>query len=510
MNFFDSDKAALWVCVLAAGVLFVLYHVAAYPFFTDDAYITLRYSKNLASGSGIVWNQMDIAPVEGYSNFLYVVLGAVFEKLLGTAVAPIKWFNIGLSLAVLVMSYRLARLFVEPLLAVLVPLLLVAYKGFVFWATSGLETPAYMLAVLIALWFFFVGSEERKEGRMSREVTGLACMVLSGVTVFVAALVRPEGPLIGICMAVVLLWPHRAVLWRISAAKHLFKDKALWGLGLGFLVPYVIYATWHWQYFGKLFPNTLYCKLDYHGNPWTLLADFADLAFWTLPFVLIGLRKFGSKQAVLLLFIAAMCVASFGIDPIIGHYNRHLMTAYLLLLILTAYGFRQVFVIFSAWRPILPVVVVMFSVAITWGVVGLELNLGISREAGNYKQRMEARALVADYVASRTDEQDWVAVGDCGIIPYRLEANVLDLYCLNSLAYVSEPIAKDRRKFAAYVLEQQPKVIMLTSKKQSEFRSRTQIGTYLHSNPLFDELYALDKVIGHRSFNYWIYFLKLE
>src|SRR5262245_36974515 len=42
----------------------------------DDALISYRYAQHLAAGQGLVWNVGD-APVEGYTNFLFVVLIAL-------------------------------------------------------------------------------------------------------------------------------------------------------------------------------------------------------------------------------------------------------------------------------------------------------------------------------------------------------------------------------------------------------------------------------------------------
>ena len=45
----------------------------------DDAYITFRYSRNLAEGLGPVWNAGD--PVEGYTNFLWMLFGEEPDEL---------------------------------------------------------------------------------------------------------------------------------------------------------------------------------------------------------------------------------------------------------------------------------------------------------------------------------------------------------------------------------------------------------------------------------------------
>ena len=62
---------------LIANVL-LLYEFS--PFVTDDALIAMRYARHLTEGYGLAWNP-GAGPVEGYSNFLYVMLAAGALKL---------------------------------------------------------------------------------------------------------------------------------------------------------------------------------------------------------------------------------------------------------------------------------------------------------------------------------------------------------------------------------------------------------------------------------------------
>ncbi len=48
-------------------------------FVTDDAFISFRYARNLVLGHGLRFNPGEHLPVEGYSNFLWVLICAVFE-----------------------------------------------------------------------------------------------------------------------------------------------------------------------------------------------------------------------------------------------------------------------------------------------------------------------------------------------------------------------------------------------------------------------------------------------
>ena len=55
--------------------------VSAWPFSTDDAYITLRYAANWASAGQLNWNLGDPVRVEGYSSSFYLILGFLALKL---------------------------------------------------------------------------------------------------------------------------------------------------------------------------------------------------------------------------------------------------------------------------------------------------------------------------------------------------------------------------------------------------------------------------------------------
>ena len=49
------------------------------PFVPDDAYISFRYAEHLAQGTGLTFNPGE-APVEAYSNFLWIVLCALVSR----------------------------------------------------------------------------------------------------------------------------------------------------------------------------------------------------------------------------------------------------------------------------------------------------------------------------------------------------------------------------------------------------------------------------------------------
>ena len=73
-------------------------------FVCDDAYISFRYAKRFAAGEGLSFNPGRVPPVEGYSNFLWVVWLSVFERL-GVDIALAARATSGLCTALLVLLF---------------------------------------------------------------------------------------------------------------------------------------------------------------------------------------------------------------------------------------------------------------------------------------------------------------------------------------------------------------------------------------------------------------------
>ncbi|MBZ0266726.1 hypothetical protein K8I85_01090, partial [bacterium] len=77
--------------VLLIGLAFA-WHAWSLQFTQDDAYISLRYARHLVEGNGLVFNPGE--RVEGYSNFTWTLLLALFLKLGAPAVETSRWLGI--------------------------------------------------------------------------------------------------------------------------------------------------------------------------------------------------------------------------------------------------------------------------------------------------------------------------------------------------------------------------------------------------------------------------------
>jgi arabinofuranosyltransferase len=238
-------------CALVAILVFALAHMVMYGVVAEDAYINLRYSAQLADGHGLVFNQGE--RVEGYSNFLWVLIVAlpklVFPGVDLVTVASI--LGVGCALAAIVLTYQLVRKVAGSGPAGLLAALVVAASGsFAGYGPSGLETPLFTLLVLgtlLAVW--------RRRA------------LLAGVLVALATMTRPDGAVLAVVIGAWLVWwaARGGLRWR---APVLYVAAAL-----ALVAPWTV---WRLAYYGYLIPNAMAAKsgvspLVLFGSGWDYL-----------------------------------------------------------------------------------------------------------------------------------------------------------------------------------------------------------------------------------------------
>lgn len=142
--------------VITAGAAVVLFLLLALPFYgltIDDAFISLRYARNFAAGAGLTFN-VPGPRVEGYTNFLWVILAAAFIKAgCGAAVLNvIKITRLVSGAASVVTGYLLTRRVFGRPAARFAAFAWAAAGNFCFWAAAGLETSIFVFLLSAALY----------------------------------------------------------------------------------------------------------------------------------------------------------------------------------------------------------------------------------------------------------------------------------------------------------------------------------------------------------------------
>src|SRR6185436_20893757 len=240
---------------------------------SDDAYISFRYAANLLDGHGLVWNPGE--RVEGYTNFLWMIIVTPFIAL---GIAPGQAsviLNLVCFVGVLLLCARLERLLLwrdlEPARRAppIAPLLAATCYPMACFATSGLETIFITLMALLAV-------ERALAGRP----------LAAGLAAIAGVMAHPDQSILYVALGMTLLSfrPPLRTLLRYAAP---------------FVFIYLPYYLLRWRYYGDFYPNTYYAKAADLANwpqGFTYLAiAFVTAGLWAaLPAALVGLRRIWS------------------------------------------------------------------------------------------------------------------------------------------------------------------------------------------------------------------------
>ena len=110
-------------------------------FICDDAFISFRYSENLANGLGLIYNYNENPPIEGYSNFIWVILAALLSwiKLDITQIMPVFSILAGI-FGLYLLDKNLKKFEVKKPINLICLLTAAIFPPFFIYGTSGLET----------------------------------------------------------------------------------------------------------------------------------------------------------------------------------------------------------------------------------------------------------------------------------------------------------------------------------------------------------------------------------
>jgi hypothetical protein len=483
-----------------------------WAFTTDDAYISLRYARNLARGLGPVFNAGG-TPVEGYSNFLQVALGALWHLSGLDPVLLTKLLGGAAFLACLPVLWLLGRLWLGPLPALLPVLLVAGHRGALWWAVSGLETPLFLLLLLAGAWLWLWGLGGGGPGPLAdaRGSEGLnGRLLVGGLLLGLAAITRAEGIIpVGLLLVGGMGWRRASGTWLIAALLPLF----IWGT----------WFLWRWWFYGSLFPNSVLCKGAGGFPAWVVVIEYLS-AYWYLGLLALGSlwpgrsgdggrARSGDGAPVWLLLPPALAyfLIMARVDPILAHMDRYLLPAHALLGLAAATFLGRLPGLFKI-RGNATVATLLFMVPLVLldGRVGEADRRGLEEAAGFYQGRMELRGQVGAYLQQRLAPEQGFLVGDAGLIPYAADRPVLDALCLNSREFTAPPVSGNPDAFAAFAMQQRPTCLVVHSYSGQALKPRTEGGVFpvLVTLPGFLD-YSLEKVFSRPrdDFSYWVYCL---
>ncbi len=233
----------------------------------DDAFVSFRYARNLLEGHGLVWNIGE--RVEGYTNFLWVMLTAAVSGVIGLELPLVAVALCLISfVAVILLVWRHSRSGVAALLFALSATAL-------DYATTGMET--MFGAALVLGGALLLCDKERS-------------VAWGGALFALAVLTRPDH---------LLFWGAGGLVVLLGGQRRP-RDLAVYAATL---VPVLVHAAWRFGYYGELLPNTFHAKSAStayfsQGGIYTLAFLLGAHLWVIIPLALSGLRRSARPFAV--------------------------------------------------------------------------------------------------------------------------------------------------------------------------------------------------------------------
>jgi hypothetical protein len=423
-----------------------------WPYTVDDAFILVRYGRNLAAGHGLTFNP-GWQPVEGYSNLVSVLLAAAAETFGVPAIVVLKALGVAAGLLCPAAVWWLVlRSGGSRWAARGAAVAMAAVPGFVFWSVAGLETaPTALLVTLAAA----IGLR----GRALDDALVVFVMLL-------VSLMRPEGPVLMAFLACALvLVDHAGGMGWPAVAVRLLR------LAGPFAVLYGAYFTARWWTFGVLFPNPIYFKTLTAESSWrdSMAVEFAASWWPLMALAALAAALPGNPRRRLVAGVFAcgfliyartqhFVVGGIGTMAFFDRYFLHVLP------FLIAAGALAVGDLFERVRSAPARMTAAASAA------GLLLWLWIGPGSGfaemcfaSVPSRSEIPnriAAVADYVNSRYGGGAVVAVGDVGRNGVALEGNIHDIFGLTSYEF-TQRFGRDLDRYVDWIIAEEPDCFLI-------------------------------------------------
>ena len=198
----------------------------------DDAYITYRCVDNFVNGHGMTYNPGQ--RVQAYTHPLWAFLHLPFSALFKDAY--VTGLLVSITTSIIAVAGLIFKVLKENLARIFVLLALLSSSAFMDYCTSGLENPLTNLLMLGIMTVFLVQS------------AGLRKLFWIALLAALLLLNRMDAILLAAPICLLAWWRQRSLRATAVAAAG--------------LLPFILWVIFALYYYGFLFPNTAYAKLN--------------------------------------------------------------------------------------------------------------------------------------------------------------------------------------------------------------------------------------------------------
>jgi hypothetical protein len=460
-------------------------HSLAVNYVSDDGFIAFEYVNHLVRGEGLVYNPGE--RVEGYNNFLWIVMLAGFQWLLPKAslLHIAQFLGIFFGAVSIVWACYFSRLMHGrySIFGLLAAAFIAAHAGLAAWASGGLETTFFAFLLLAAASSYALYLQTGKN------------LLLTPILFALAALTRPDGMLL---FGVTTL--HALIVQRNRTKRLLNRKIIAWVLV--FTAIYLPYYIWRYTYYGYPMPNTYYAKVGsglaqyIRGTlyVWDYLKWYGVFVFIPPLLMLLRKKREAWKDYFALLVIAhGLYVIYVGGDGL--GFHRFMVYTAPLAYILVQEGMIDLYNRFSGWRflpaawmrPALASAALLVCLAFTVRASLLPIvfpkrerwyepqsQLYFPGAGGNHSYTwfepyfVDRLAAAAKWLDANAPPGSLVASTPAGSIAYYMDLKVLDMLGLTDIHIARAPVtglgggrAGHERGDGKYVLSRSPDFILM-------------------------------------------------
>lgn len=387
----------------------------------DDAFITFRYAENLVNGHGLVFNSGG-QPVEGYSNFLWLLLLSLLYKIGLPTLLSAKVVGLVSFLCAGLLWYKHYEHDENQYLWLAGPLFILSPIT-VYWGLSGLELGLH--ALLFSLLYLHI-----------KKQSPIAFLI---IPLFILS--RPEAIALALLMFVLFFWFQRK--------EEKFNGKFYY---ISFAIAITLIAAltiFRMSYFGYPLPNTFYAKshhnlIDGYLELWKMLLYYLPFTLGLIIFLINTIKnKFARYDLfIIALVFLAQALISASVDPVQNYFFRY-MSPFLILIIITL-----LVVIDKLSKPFV-------YVSISLGVLALLLpskRMYDNMVEGNLilDSQMKTVAMIKEHV----DPKAKISISDMGRIPYYTDNFYYDIFGLMSqeIGHDGFITARELQRFPEYFI----------------------------------------------------------
>jgi hypothetical protein len=401
-------------------------------FTIDDAFITYRYSDNLASGFGFSWNYEQTQEF-GFTSYFHTLIVGLGIKLGFDAVLFAKSVTIIAGIITIVVSGLIVRVLTERKMKLyFLPSIFLGFiPGFGLHAVAGLETTLFIMLFALSIFSYssFINSSN------SKKIIPLILFII------LATFTRYEGILLVLGIII-----HQLYLKIILKNKIEFKKIILFCVPVVFLIGLLSFNNYQ---YGQILPNTFYVKQNFE------LADIvrniyaiANTIIFVIPHILLiclNLKNNLKNKASSFMIIQIIVV----LIPFlfINQWQNYVFRFYFhiipIIIALSAFSLYQMYpkIIFGKYSKIVIILVVILLAAYV-----LPSNYGVNYKACSGIDINEQSHSKIGKILNKYDHLKENTIGiaiDAGAVPYYSHWKAYD-YTLNDVQHIQNGWNPDR------------------------------------------------------------------